>query len=129
MVEKDGSILVNGEHGWEVGFAYEGCNDPMYSDPEFPAHWADTRRAQRCALQQFLDRYGCETAAWVTPPEIRPMHYHDPSVGICDFGKTLAVNRATCMWAVYGVLREKPEVGWVPEGVRIPPGDMDALRD
>lgn len=95
---------------YEVGWFREGCiRDDL-------GQLFD----QRHALQQLLDAYGDRREAWILPPEIREVHNHEANVGLLDFGKTYVVNRQPCVWAVYGRLREKPEHGHVPEGVRLP---------
>jgi len=68
------------------------------------------------ALQFMVDLYGDSTEIWQCTPEIR----HVPARAITsNFGRG-PVKVMPDAWAVYGVLVEKPEKGWVPEGVRIP---------
>jgi hypothetical protein len=64
-----------------------------------------------------LERHGTGARAWLLIPEIRVTHteitpdpYHDGQLMLSH----------GCAWAVYGILREKPSVGWIPEGVQIP---------
>lgn len=98
--------------GYEVGWQQFGHPTPD-----------DKRRA----LNHMLDLFGSQTEAWLVPPTIRYQHIEQAeSFPVGPDGYTLAVPHE-CRWAVHGVLKDKPEKGHIPEGVRIP--TWDVFRD
>lgn len=91
--------------GFEVGWQHGGHPTPQQ---------------KRENLQRMLDIFGNQSDAWLLPPTIRYQHIETTTaVEITSDGYLLAVP-LDCGWAVHGILKEKPEFGHIPEGVRIP---------
>lgn len=88
--------------GFEVGWAYDGHPTPD---------------GKREAILEMLERHGDEPSLWLLPPQIREDHIEGATE---NFMKGRLATLRTCCWAVYGVVAQKPEVGHLLEGQRIP---------
>jgi hypothetical protein len=102
---------VIGKNIFEVGFSEIGCSE----DPAVV-------NTQRDALAELLQHLGDDISLWNVQPEIRSYHNHEASAVPVDFDRKLRVDRSSCQWAVYGVVRgeEPPSRHYVPAGARIP---------
>lgn len=98
-------------HGYEVGWSYVGHPTP------------DEKYA---ALSEMLARHGTDPEAWILTPRVRYAHNDQAQVRPLEIGLVVPTE---CFWAVYGILATKPEVGHVPEGVRLPTYDKREYTD
>jgi hypothetical protein len=89
--------------GYEVGWGYKGHPTP---------------EEKVSALNEMLERHGADPAAWLVRPTIR--YHHADTVETDWFINGNLAPLDTCYWAVHGVLKDKPETGHIPEGVRLP---------
>lgn len=86
---------------YEVGWMYEGI---------------PTEEDKREALTKMLSLYGSDPSRWVKVPEIREEKTRSIPT---DFGRG-PIKVQEYKWAIYGVLKDQPVIGYVPEGVRLP---------
>lgn len=95
-------IRIPGDAGFEVGWMYEG--HPTSED-------------KVNALEEMLSRHGDRPTDWFAEPCI--VFDHVDMVEMTDFGRGKYVARP-CRWGVYGMLREKPSVGYLRAKARMP---------
>jgi hypothetical protein len=88
---------------YEVGWGYWGHPTP---------------EEKKQALALMLERYGTEVSLWEKIPEIR--YQHIDGVSVAAFGRGPLEVPTNCYWAVYGILKNRPDKGWVAQGVRLP---------
>ena len=88
--------------GFEVGWSFTSTKP--------------SAREEVKALEEMLDFHGNDPELWEHFPEIRTM---SSEVYSLDFGRGPLVVRPF-RWAVYGVLKNKPVIGYIPEGMRMP---------